>query len=77
MCYLIAKKFNEQGCIAVKTKYGKGLADFVEELNDKVSEKEIQLVTVSRPSAYGEYDPYEMIGNMEEFRERVLSMAAE
>lgn len=28
MCYLIAKKFDKKGCIAIKTRHGKSLADF-------------------------------------------------
>ena len=37
MCYLIAKKFEKQGCIAVKTKYGKDLSDMVKALNKQIS----------------------------------------
>ena len=29
MCYLIAKKFSEQGCLAVETEGGKALAGLV------------------------------------------------
>lgn len=75
MCYLVAKEFDKQGCIAVKTHHGKKLSNIVEELNEKVSDKGIQLVTISRPSAYGEYEPYEMIETMEDFTERVLELA--
>ena len=28
MCYLIAKKFNDMGCIALQTTHGRHLADF-------------------------------------------------
>ena len=61
MCYLIAKEFDKQGCIAVKTRHGKELSNMVNELNRAVSGKGIQLVTISRPSAYGEYEPYETV----------------
>ena len=57
MCYLIAKRFEDKGCIAVKTRHGKALADFAKDLQDQVEGKSIQLVTISRPSAYGEYEP--------------------
>lgn len=30
---------------------------------------------ISRPSAYGEYEPYEMINTMDEFKERVAGLA--
>jgi len=74
MCYLIAKEFEKQGCIAVKTKHGKGLSATVEELNKKVAGKGVQLVTISRPSAYGEYEPYEMIDTMDDFKQRVVAL---
>lgn len=44
MCYLIAKEFDKQGCIAVKTRHGKELSNMVNELNRAVSGKGIQLV---------------------------------
>ena len=74
MCYLIAKEFEKQGCIAVKTKHGKGLSATAEELNKKVADKGVQLVTISRPSAYGEYEPYEMIDTMDDLKKRVVAL---
>lgn len=75
MCYLVAKKFENQGCIAVKARHGKALSKIVKQLNEKVSDKGIQLVTISRPSAYGEYEPYEMLRSIEEFESRVLKLS--
>ena len=74
MCYLVAKKFDEMGCIAMKTRHGKALADYAENLQQIIGHNGIQLITISRPSAYGEYEPYEIIGNKEEFQQRVLEM---
>lgn len=74
MCYLIAKEFDKRGCIAVKTRHGKALADFTEKLQKQIGENGVQLVTISRPSAYGEYEPYEILESKEEFRARVLSL---
>lgn len=74
MCYLIAKKFGEEGCFAVKTKHGKALADFTKSLQDKIGYNGVQLVTISRPSAYGEYEPYVILDNMDSFEEKVLTM---
>ncbi|MFI3172738.1 MAG: DUF6718 family protein [Eubacteriales bacterium] len=74
MCYLIAKKFEETGCIALKAEHGKTLANFKAKLY-KVSNKEVvQLVTISRPSAYGEYEPYVFIDTEEAFEQKVMSM---
>ncbi|MCX4353940.1 MAG: hypothetical protein OSJ60_20340, partial [Lachnospiraceae bacterium] len=50
MCYLIAKEFDKKGCIAVKTRHGKALADFTENLQKQMGENGVQLVTISRPS---------------------------
>ena len=58
MCYLIAKKFGDTGCVALQTEHGQHLADFEEKLMQAVGYDKIQLVTISRPSAYGEYEPY-------------------
>lgn len=75
MCYLIAKEFDKQGCIAVKTRHGKELSTMVNELNKVVSGKGVQLVTISRPSSYGEYKPYEILDSVEIFKDRVKKMA--
>ena len=74
MCYLIAKEFDKQGCIAVKTRHGKELSNMVNELNRAVSGKGIQLVTISRQSAYGEYEQYEMLDDNEDFKDRVMNL---
>lgn len=58
MCYLVAKKFDDIGCLALQTSHGQYLADFEEKLVKAVGYDRIQLVTISRPSAYGEYEPY-------------------
>lgn len=74
MCYLVAKKFDEMGCVAMKTKHGKALADYAENLQQIIGHNGVQLITISRPSAYGEYEPYEIVGSEEEFQQRVLEM---
>lgn len=75
MCYLIAKEFDKQGCIAVKTRHGKELSNMVNELNKEISGKGVQLVIISRPSAYGEYEPYKMLESVEDFKDRVKKLA--
>ena len=54
MCYLIAKRFKKSGCIALKAKRGKELADFTTNLQKKLG-YDIQIVAITRPTAYGEY----------------------
>ncbi len=74
MCYLVAKKFNEAGCLALQMTHGQHLADFKEKLMRAVGYDTIQLVTISRPSAYGEYAPYRFIETEQEFEDAVKNM---
>ena len=38
MCYLVAKRFDGKGCLAMKVKHGKALADFTEALQKKIGD---------------------------------------
>lgn len=67
MTYLIAKKFNQPGCIAVKTDAGKELAELVSEMGKKYLTKGIQILTVSDPETFGEYKPYRFVNSVEDF----------
>lgn len=75
MCYLVAKNKNEHGCYVMQARLGERLAEFTSELDKKVAPKGIQLVTISRPEAYGEYAPYRLVKTEDEFARLVLSMA--
>ena len=55
MCYLVAKDTEKRGCYALKTTHGEHLVKLKRTLNKEVGVKGIQLVTISRPTAYGEY----------------------
>lgn len=74
MCYLIAKDVYAVGCVALKTTHGKHLSEFKKKMMDKVGYDRIQLVTISRPSAYGEYEPYNFVETKEEFEKVVSTM---
>lgn len=74
MCYLVAKKFDDVGCLALQMTHGRHLADFKEKLMQTVGYDTIQLVTISRPSAYGEYEPYHFAETEQEFEEAVKNM---
>ncbi len=67
MCYLIAKNVDDVGCVALRTTHGKHLSEFKKLILNKVGYDKIQLVTISRPSAYGEYEPYHFVDSKEEF----------
>lgn len=56
------------GCFALKTTHGKHLVELKRELNKVVGYKGIQLVTISRPTAYGEYAPYHFVDTEQEFQ---------
>ena len=74
MCYLIAKKFDNTGCLALQTTHGSHLVDFKERLLQEIGYEQIQLVTISRPSAYGEYEPYYFVDTEQEFEQAVKNL---
>ena len=74
MCYLIAKDSEGHGCYALKTKLGQHLADMKSELDDAVGFKGVQIVAISRPTAYGEYAPYHFVDTEQEFMDLVKAM---
>lgn len=74
MCYLIAKKMDTIGCLAIQMSHGQHLADFKEKLISEIGIDKIQLVTISRPCAYGEYEPYKFFDSEKEFEEAVKKM---
>jgi hypothetical protein len=74
MCYLVAKNFDEVGCVALQTKQGQHLADFKKKLIGIVGYDKVQLITISRPSAYGEYEPYHFVDTELEFEAAVAKM---
>ena len=74
MCYLVAKDVNSHGCYALKTELGNHLVELKKNLNNLVSDFGIQLVTISRPSAFGEYAPYSFARDEEEFITLVTNM---
>lgn len=74
MCYILAKGTNEHGCVALKTKPGKELGVLKNTLENLVSGKHIQIVTISRPMAYGEYAPYSFVDTKEDLIDKVRAM---
>lgn len=74
MCYLIAKKFNDVGCLALQTTHGQHLANFKRKLIAEIGTDKIQLVTISRPSAYAEYEPYHFVDTEQEFEQEVKKL---
>ena len=74
MCYILAHDRDKQGCIALKTQIGEELSELDETLNSICPRKEIEIVTISRPTAYGEYAPYRFVDTEEDLIEAVKAM---
>lgn len=74
MCYVIAKAVDAVGCIALKTTHGEHLVQLKQRIIAQVGYERIQLVTISRPSAYGEYAPYVFVHTEEEFEHAAVRM---
>lgn len=74
MCYLIAKKVNSIGSLALQTSHGQHLVSFKKKIIEEIGFDKIQLVTISRPSAYGEYEPYQFVDTEQEFEQRVKTL---
>lgn len=71
MCYVVAKKRNGIGSCAFRTKHGKELVLLKKKIKPQ---KELQIVTISKPSAFGEYAPYKFAQTEEEFFELVSEL---
>lgn len=70
----MAKHIDDVGSIALKTTHGEHLSKFKQKLLQEVGYDKIQLITISRPSAYGEYEPYKFVSDENEFEKCVISM---
>ena len=74
MCYVVAKNAYKIGSVAIRMKLGKAVVQLKEEMNDQYLSKHIQFVTISRPSAYGEYAPYHFVDTIPEFKAEVAKL---
>ena len=74
MCYILAKDVNKHGCVAFKATHGKDLAELKANLDHLTKDKKIQIVIISRPTAYGEYAPYSFVSTKEELIDYVSKM---
>ena len=73
-CYLVAKHADRVGSVALRTFHGKHLTALKRRIEMEVGYQKIQLVTISRPSAYGEYEPYLFADSESEFEKIVIAM---
>jgi len=77
MAFLLAKIWDEPGCLAVEVERGSELAELVSRLGRKTLSRGIQILTVSDTKAWGEYEPYHMLGTEQEFIKGVFDMMDE
>jgi len=71
VCYVVAKNVDAIGCVAIKMKQGPSVVALKKEINTQFAGQKIQVVTISRPSAYGEYAPYHIVDTTDEFKREV------
>ena len=71
MCYLIAKNNQGGSSLAIQMMHGKELAKLKQKLLSDLPAEEIQLLTVSRPSAYTEYELFCFMDTPDHFAQEV------
>lgn len=71
MCYVVAKNVNKVGCVAIRMQPGAAVVALKREVKAEMGYEKIQMVTISRPSAYGEYAPYHFEESIEAFKAAV------
>ena len=54
--YLVAKRYNERGCIAIEVKPSRELAQMISKLGWKYPDEGIEIFTVSDPTVYKNMD---------------------
>ena len=74
MCYVVAKDRYVHGCYAYETQHGQHLVELKCKLNDAVGFQGVQIMTISRPEAYMEYAPYQIVEDEQEFIRLVKAM---
>ena len=74
MCYLVAKDRYVHVFYAYDTQHDQQLVELKRELNDAVGFQGVQIMTISRPEAYMEYAPYQIIEDEKEFIRLVKAM---
>lgn len=71
MVYLVVRNNKNAGSIAFKTVLGETLIQLKHQILEITGKSKIEILTVSRPEAYGEYSPYKFIETKEEFLKKV------
>lgn len=75
MRYLVAKWFSEQGSLVMAVRPGQELVEMMRRIEDRFGISDLQLINISRPSAYGEYEPFEFVHSEEQLVKRLEQQA--
>lgn len=76
MRYLVAKWFSKHGSLVMAVKPGKELVEMMRRIQGRFGASDLQLVTISRPSAFGEYEPFEFVHSEEQLVKRLGQQVA-
>ncbi|AGX41898.1 DUF6718 family protein [Clostridium saccharobutylicum] len=74
MCYLIAKKFNEEGSLVLEVEQRKRLASLSKYLTLTTLERGVQIVTLNDLESFKEYSPYTLVNDEVDFISKVVNM---
>ena len=74
MYYLIARSENNNRSLVLPVTQRKELVSLKESILNDWPETNIQLFTVSRPSAYSEYEPFQFVESPEEFIHEISNL---
>ncbi|MDK2584469.1 hypothetical protein QOZ83_01235 [Romboutsia sedimentorum] len=74
MCYLVVKKFSDQGCIVTPANPGSEVAGLSKFLSAKLSGTDKQVVTISDLDTWKEYEPFKIIENVVTFIDEAIKM---
>jgi hypothetical protein len=76
MCFVVARRIDKISySLAFPTQIGIELVNLKRSLYKLVGAN-MELITISKPSAYGEYAPYKIIEDKNEFIEAVIKMGS-
>ena len=76
MCHLVVMWFSRTGCLAMRTRAGQDLVEMKRRIEERFCSNDLQLVTITRSSAYGEYEPYEFVSSEKELVDALARQAA-
>ena len=67
ICVILSqKRMNKPGCIALQTEPGEEMTKFADRIQERLG-YDIEIITICRPTTYGEYEPYRFVYSYGEF----------